>query len=299
MTVRPFRFGVQGGPFGDPVALAEHARTVESLGYAELWSFDHVGTVDPFAPLLAAALATQRLRIGPLVLNNELHHPALLARTAATIDRLSGGRLTLGFGTGYQLSEHTATGIELRPPGPRVSRLGESLTAVRALLDTGSVHADGEFHQLAVDSLGVTPVQAHLPFLIGGHGRRVVGLAGKFADIFQFTGLEHAADGEISIPGWSLGELDRRAAWLSEAAGDRDPDIERSALVQALAVDGELPDDFGLTPEALADVPFVLAGSVDQIVDKLERLRQRLGITHYVVRDAEQFAPVVAALAGG
>ena len=110
MTDRPYRFAVQGGPFGDPVALAEHARTIEALGYEELWTADHIGSVDPFAPLLAAALATERLRVGPLVLNNEFHHPALLARTAATIDRLTAGRLTLGFGTGYQLSEHTATG---------------------------------------------------------------------------------------------------------------------------------------------------------------------------------------------
>ncbi|HWL42666.1 MAG TPA: TIGR03621 family F420-dependent LLM class oxidoreductase [Ilumatobacter sp.] len=291
-----FRFAVQGGPFGDPVALAEHARKVESLGYDELWSFDHIGAVDPFAPLLAAALATERLRVGPLVLNNELHHPALLARTAATIDQLTTGRLTLGFGTGYQLSEHTATGIELRPPGPRVTRLGESLAAVRALLDTGAAHIDGEHHTLALDDLGVRPVQEHVPFLIGGHGRRVVGLAGQFADIFQFTGLEHAADGAISIPGFDLAELDRRAEWLAEAAGDRDPLIERSALVQALAVDGELAQDFGVSAQALDEVPFVLAGSVEQIVDKLGRLRERLGITHYVVRDPDQFAPVVAAL---
>lgn len=300
MSPRPYRFAVQGGPFGDPVALAEHARTVESLGYEELWSFDHIGSVDPFAPLLAAALATTTLRVGPLVLNNELHHPALLARTAATIDRLTGGRLTLGFGTGYQLSEHTATGIELRAPGPRVARLGESLAAVRDLLDTGSSHVGGAHHTLAIDDLGVRPAQEHLPFLIGGHGRRVVGLAGQFADIYQFTGLAHADDGAISIPGFDLAELDQRAAWLREAAGDRDDRIERSALVQALAVDRELGQDvtadWGLSRETLADIPFVLAGSVEQIVDKLGRLRERLGITHYVVRDAEQFAPVVAAL---
>ncbi len=295
---RPFRFAVQGGPFADPTALAEHARTVESLGYAELWTADHIGSVDPLAPLLVAALATEHLRVGPLVLNNELHHPALLARTAATLDRLSGGRLTLGFGTGYQRSEHTATGIELRPPGPRVSRLGESLAAVRTLLDTGAAHLDGEHHTLAIDDLGVRPVQAHVPFLIGGHGRRVVALAGRYADIFQFTGLAHAADGAISIPGFDLGELELRAAWLGEAAGDRDAEIERSALVQALAVDGALTNDFGLDAATLAEVPFVLAGSVAQIIDKLERLREQLGITHYVVRDPEQFAPVVAALAG-
>lgn len=295
---RPYRFAVQGGPFSDPVALAEHARKVESLGYAELWSADHIGSVDPLAPLLAAALATTTLRVGPLVLNNEFHHPALLARTAATTDRLTGGRLTLGFGTGYQLSEHTATGIELRPPGPRVTRLGESLAAIRSLLDTGAAHVDGEHHRLAIDDLGVRPVQDHVPFLVGGHGRRVVGLAARYADIYQFTGLAHAADGAISIPGFDLAELDQRAAWLREAAGERDAEIERSALVQAVAVNGDLPQDFGLSAETLAEIPFVMAGSVEQLVDKIERLRERLGITHYVVRDPEQFAPVVAALAG-
>lgn len=295
---RPYRFAVQGGPFSDPIALAEHARKVESLGYAELWSADHIGSVDPLAPLLAAALATTTLRVGPLVLNNEFHHPALLARTAATIDRLTGGRLTLGFGTGYQLSEHTATGIELRPPGPRVTRLGESLAAIRSLLDTGAAHVDGEHHRLVIDDLGVRPVQDHVPFLVGGHGRRVVGLAARYADIYQFTGLAHAADGAISIPGFDLAELDQRAAWLREAAGERDAEIERSALVQAVAVNGDLPQDFGLSGETLAEIPFVMAGSVEQLVDKIERLRERLGITHYVVRDPEQFAPVVAALAG-
>lgn len=301
MTERPFRFGVQGGPFNDPQRLAEHARLVESLGYAELWSFDHIGTVDPLAPLLAAALATTTLRIGPLVLNNEFHQPALLARTAATVDRLTGGRLTLGFGTGYQLSEHEAIGVELRPPGPRVTRLGESLQVVRELLDTGASSFAGEHHALALDDLGVRPAQEHLPFLIGGHGRRVVGLAGRYADIYQFTGLTHAADGAIGIGGFDLAELDQRARWLTEAAGNRDHEIERSALVQALAVDdpaatAEWPERFGLPMETLDAIPFALAGSVEQIVDKLGRLRERLGITHYVVRDAEAFAPVVAAL---
>jgi len=300
---RPFRFGVQGAPFGDPAALADHARHVEALGYAELWSFDHVGAVDPLAPLLAAALATTRLRVGPLVLNNELHHPALLARTAATIDRLSGGRLTLGFGTGYQLSEHTATGIELRAPGPRVTRLGESLEVVTELLDTGACRYSGEHHTVDLDDLGVRPVQEHVPILLGGHGRRVVALAGRFADIYQFTGLTHAADGTIGIDGFDIAELDARARWLAEAAGERDHLIERSALVQALAVGDtaatadEWPERFGLPAGTLAESPFVLAGSVEQIVDKLDRLRQRLGITHYVVRDPDAFAPVVAALA--
>ncbi|HEY7626273.1 MAG TPA: LLM class flavin-dependent oxidoreductase, partial [Ilumatobacteraceae bacterium] len=97
---------MQARPLDDHDGLVAAARRIESLGYAELFSYDHVGTVDPFIPLAVAAEATTTLRVGPLVLNNELHHPALLARTAATVDRLSGGRLVVGLGTGYAHDEH-------------------------------------------------------------------------------------------------------------------------------------------------------------------------------------------------
>ncbi len=90
--------------------------TVEALGYDELYSYDHIGSpaspaatklVDPFVPLVIAAHATRRLRVGPLVLNNEFHQPALLARTAATVHRMTDGRLVLGLGTGYAEQEQS------------------------------------------------------------------------------------------------------------------------------------------------------------------------------------------------
>ena len=298
----PFRFAIQGGPFGDPAALAEHARRVEALGYDELYSADHIGGVDPFAPLLAAALATDRLRVGPLVINNELHHPVLLARTAATIDRLTGGRLVLGMGTGYQQSEHDAIGSPIRPPGPRVDRFAESLAILRSLFDSGSAGHAGEHLDVHLDDLGVRPVQDRLPVLIGGHGRRVVGVAGRFADIYQFTGLTHAADGTVAPGGFGMDDLRRRAAWLSDAAAGRR--IERSALVQFTAVADRAPspddlaDRFGLAADTLAESPFVLTGPVEQIVDQLERTREELGISHIVVRDPDGFAPVVDRLRG-
>jgi probable F420-dependent oxidoreductase len=305
VPVRPFRFGQQLMDWSDPDAVAVAARRAEELGYDDLWSYDHVGTVDPFAPLLVAAAATTTLRVGPLVLNNELHHPALLARTAATVDRMTGGRLVLGLGTGYQQSEHDAIGLELRPPGARVDRFGESLQVLRSLLDDGAVTFDGEHHHLAVDRLGVRPAQARVPFLIGGHGRRVVGLAGRFADVFQFTGLTHGPGGVPQPGGFDEAAVATRARWLEEAAGDRVDAIERSALVQALAVGegaasaaAEASASLGLSAEEVAGSPFVLFGSVEQLVDELERRRERLGISHVVVRDAEAFAPVVAALRG-
>ncbi len=299
---RGFRFGVQTGPFDEPVALREFARRVEDLGYEELFSYDHIGAVDPFLPLMVAAEATTRLRFGPLVINNEFHNPVLLARAAATFDVLSGGRLTLGMGTGYMQSEHDASGIPLRSPGPRVTRLSESLRALRGLLDDGSASVDGEESRLDVEDLGVEPAQSRIPFLVGGHGRRVVSLAGEFADIFQFTGLTHApGTGVPSAGGFALDDVRRRRDWLAES--ERFDDIELSSLVQMTHVgdgaDRVLADGAartGLSADHLADTPFVLAGSFDQVVDKIHRLRDDLGISHFVIRDPEGFAPVVAAL---
>lgn len=285
--------------------LVTAARRIETLGYEELYSFDHVGSVDPFIPLMVVAEATTTLRVGPLVLNNEFHHPALLARTAATVDRLSGGRLVLGLGTGYAQSEHDAIGMVLREPPARVSRFEESVLALRSLLDSGSVDVDGTYHQLHLDTLGVRPVQSRVPFLIGGHGRRVVAVAARYADIFQFTGLTHGAGGRPSAGGFALDQARQRAEWLATEAGSRNDEIERSALVQhvdvAPAADQRrdaLAGRFDLDRSIIDETPFILAGSVEQVIDKVERLRAELGISHYVVRDAEGFAPVVAALAG-
>lgn len=302
-VVRPFRFALQAMGLSERDEIVTTARRAEALGYEELWSYDHLGAVDPFVPLVVAAEATTTLRIGPLVLNNELHHPGLLARTAATVDRLTGGRLVLGLGTGYAQAEHDALDLELRPPGRRVDRLGESIEVLRALLDTGTVDHDGEHHHVHVADLGVRPAQARVPFLVGGHGRRVVALAARHADIFQLTGLTHGEGGRPEPGGFAPETVAERVRWLADAAGERDADIERSLLVQATDVGphadaGALAERFGRPPDELEATPFVLVGSVEQVVDELERRRRDLGVSHVVVRDAEGFAPVVAALAG-
>jgi probable F420-dependent oxidoreductase len=303
--MRPFRFAVQVMALAEPADVSRAARNAEELGYAEVYSFDHIGAVDPFAPLLVAASAARTVGVGPLVLNNELHHPALLARTAATVDRLTGGRLVLGLGTGYMQSEHDAIGVPIRDPARRVRRFAESLEVLRSLLDTGGATYDGEFHHLALDNLGIRPTQAHVPFLVGGHGRQVVTVAARHADIFQFTGLTHGAGGAPAPGGFAISDVEQRTRWLSEAAGERADDIERSVLVQVtnLAPDAarttdDLATRYGVDRQLIDETPFVLLGSVEQVIDKVERLRQTVGISHVVVRDADGFAPVVAALAG-
>lgn len=299
--VRPFRFAVQARELAVREAVTSAARQAEELGYEEFYSYDHLGTVDPFIPLVVAAEATSRLRVGPLVLNNELHHPALLARTAATMDQMIGGRLILGVGTGYAKSEHDAIGVQLRPGGQRVERLEESLLALRSLLDSGSVHMQGIHHNLDISDLGVRPIQSHVPLLVGGHGRRVVTVAGRLADIFQFTGLTHGLDGIPQPGGFSLDDVALRARWLSEASTERT--IERSVLVQRVVITERVDDAvaeasrrLGLPPETVETTPFLMFGSVAKVVERLERLREELGISHIVVREAGAFAPVVDAL---
>lgn len=309
VTTKPFRFAIQTGPFTDVAELRAFAKLVEDLGYDELYSYDHIGlrgnaAVDPFIPLIVAAEATATLRVGPLVLNNEFHQPGLLARTAISADQMTEGRLMLGMGTGYAQEEHDAIGMELRPPGPRVTRLGETLHVLRELWEHGACQYQGQHHDISIDDFGLTPVQPRLPLLLGGHGRRVVTLAGQQADIFQFTGLTHGPDGTPSGGGFPLEHIVERAAWLEEAAGERIDQIERSSLVQVTALGDDAPtseelaERFKQPAEVAANTPFALVGSVEQVVDKIGRLRERLGISHYVVRDPEGFAPIVDALAG-
>jgi probable F420-dependent oxidoreductase len=277
------------------------AREIEALGYDEMYSFDHVGAIDPFVPLIVAARSTTTLRVGPLVLNNEFHQPALLARTAATVDRMTGGRLVLGVGTGYAQSEHDSIGLELRPPAARVDRFEECLAIVRDLLDTGASHREGRHHTVDIDEFGVAPTQSHVPFLIGGHGRRVIGIAGRYADIFQFTGLTHGPRGQPQPGGFRREAVAERHRWLQ--AADRHPDIEISALVQRTSVGRGSNDDrseaierLGMSAEEVEGTPFLLIGSRQAIVDKLLAGRDELGISHVVVREPEAFAPIVAEL---
>ncbi len=291
--------------FNNPDAVRQTARDCVAHGYDEFFTADHLGEADPFSSLVVAAIEEPSLRIGPLVLNNAFHNPVLIARTAASIDRLTGGRFVLGLGTGYTQSEHDAAGIPLLPPKERVDQFEESVTVIRSLLDNGAAELRGVHRQVAVEDLGIQPVQRPLPILIGGNGRRVVGIAGRHADIFQYTGLTHGPGGAVGPGGFSFDSLIQRRRWLEDAAGDRFGSIECSALVQRVGLgagsdelEQEIVEKWSLSSEQLADCPFALFGSVEQVVDKLERLRESLGISHYVVRDPVSFAPVVDALGG-
>ncbi|MDQ6614426.1 MAG: LLM class flavin-dependent oxidoreductase [Actinomycetota bacterium] len=120
--------------------MCREARAAEAAGFDTLCTFDHLGEeFSALAPLAAAAGWTTRIRLCPLVLNNDFHHPALLAQELASLDRLSGGRLEVGIGAGHSGPEYRAAGIRFNLPGVRKARMAESVDILRRLLDGESV----------------------------------------------------------------------------------------------------------------------------------------------------------------
>ncbi|WP_017590985.1 TIGR03621 family F420-dependent LLM class oxidoreductase [Nocardiopsis potens] len=289
MTRRGIRFGVNFRG-ADPAEWPRYCRETERMGYDVLLAPDHLGHPAPFGMLAAAAAATERIRLGTMVVNNEFWNPALLAREAATVDRISGGRLELGIGLGHMRSESEAAGIPWRGHADRLAALERAL--------------DGLDRFLADGGPGRGPVQRpRPPLLIGGHGEGTLRLAARRADIVGFGGLVQrrgAPMGTFRVEGPD--GLLRRADLVREQAGDRLADLEFNVLVQTVAVtdDAErtaaaLAAEYGAgsgleTAEDVLASPVVLVGTVGEIAAEIVANRDRYGFgyvcTHGEHRDA-------------
>ena len=305
MTSRPFTFGVQAAAASAAgrEAIIAAAQRAESAGFDEFYTFDHFGSVDPFLPLLIAAEATTDLRVGPLVLNAGFYNPGLLARAAATLDQLTSGRLVLGLGAGWAKAEYDTLGIDFPSGRRRVEILSEALAVVAPLLRSGAADLDGGDVTARTETLGVELPRDRIPLLLGGSGDRMLKLAGHYADIFQFTGLAHLVDGTPRQSGYHRSTLVDRIGRLQHHADQRAQQIALSIIVTELhigtpfeAISGAVAERTRLRPQEVHDSPFVLAGSVEEVADKVRRTRAELGISHYAVTDAEAFAPVVGVL---
>ena len=168
------------------------ARMVEDLGFESLWRSDHLfslagdpaqDSLDPFLAMTVLAVETSRIRFGTLVTPVTFRDPATTARLAAHVDRLSGGRLVLGIGAGWNQAEHEAYGIPFPPVRERFERLEEALQIIRALSGGGPASFDGRYYRLRDAVCHPTPAQQPLPVLIGGNGeRRTLRLAARYAD---------------------------------------------------------------------------------------------------------------------
>jgi probable F420-dependent oxidoreductase len=298
--------------------LIRTARAAETAGFDILLIRDHWHE-EPFghqlAPLTAlavAAEATTRLRVGSMVIANDYRHPVVLAKEAATLDLLSGGRFELGLGAGFHRAEYEAAGLAFDPPGVRVGRLEEAVRLLKGLFTTEPFSFAGEHYHITDLDLFPKPVQQpHPPLLLAGAGKRMLSLAGREADIVGVQTVSTASGGLGTDPSDRLADgVTRKIAWIREAAGARFDRIELSTFATfVFAADREdgarrFADEHGWAGLPVADVmamPAVFVGSVEQIAAEMIARRERFGFTYFVVADSDLVAaaPVVERLAGG
>jgi probable F420-dependent oxidoreductase len=255
-----------------PADLLDEVRTADATGWHGVWLADHYmpntgdttpargDTYECWALLPAMAAVTSRVRIGTLVSPTSVHHPALLAKRAATIDRLSGGRMVLGLGAGWQINEHHAYGIELEPPGKRVSRFSEALQIVRSLLSADETTFHGEYYEFTAAPCDPKPVQSPLPLLVGTRGPRMLRITARHADEWNTWGTPEIAAA-------------RRADLLEAcAAVGRDPATMWTSVNALIELDAQTPQPG----------PPTIAGSPQQLVDQLGQFAE-LGFDEFIL----------------
>jgi probable F420-dependent oxidoreductase len=257
-----------------PDDLLEEVRAAEDAGWYGTWLADHYmpntgdttpahgDTYECWALLPALAAITERVRIGTLVSPTSVHHPALLAKRAATIDRLSGGRMTLGIGAGWQVNEHHAYGIELEPPGRRVSRFEEAIQIVRSMLSDESTTFHGSCYNLTEAPCDPKPVQSPLPILVGTRSPRMLRITARYADQWNTW----ATPEQAAAPRAALFEA-------CDAVG-RDPATIWTSVNALIEFDARTP------PPGRA----VLFGSAERLVDQIGQYAE-LGYDEFILPD--------------
>ena len=276
------KFSVWPNPSHPPSYVLDLARLADRDGWYGIWYADHYmqnsgteellpgDTHECWAILPAIAAVTERVRLGPLVSPTSVHHPAVLANRASSIDHLSGGRMVLGLGAGWQINEHVAYGIELEAPGARVSRFDEAIQIIRSLLANERTDFAGDYYTLTGAPCDPKPVQSPLPLLVGTASPRMLRITARHADEWNAWGApDRAADGYAKLVA------------ACEQVG-RDPSAFHTST-QALVFVNDDP----AFAEKMKDGPMgdrSIFGGADQLVDELGRYAE-MGFDEFIVPD--------------
>jgi probable F420-dependent oxidoreductase len=295
-------------PGGGPVAfarVAEEARRAERLGFDSVWVSDHFfaslgryggdgtryGSLEPLTTLAALAPLTERVRLGTLVLNASFRHPAILAKSATTIDALSGGRLDVGLGAGWFEDEHAAFGYPFGSVGERFGLLEETLAYLGALFGEEPASFEGARFRLREAYNHPHPIQRpRPPILVGGKGGpRLLRLAARLADgwntVWRWTPRAYADRARAALEACEAAGRDpsgfRLSLGLFTIVGEDEDDLARrhAVMVEELprGVGGAIPLD-ALRAECLAGTP-------DQVVERA-RAFAALGVSELIVSPA-------------
>ncbi len=305
-----FRFGVQLSRAHSGEDWAEKARKIEDLGFSTLLMPDHFD--NQFAPLTAlatAAASTSTLRVGGLVLDNDFRHPLVLAKELATLDVLSSGRLEIGLGAGWMISDYEQSGIAYEPAGVRIARLQEAVSIVKSCLRGEPFSFTGRYYRITNHQGTPKPVQSpYPPLMLAGGGRRILSFAAREADIVavNFSLAAGRASPEVTATGTAAATAEK-IGWIRAAAGDRLEQLELNTTVFFTVVTEDrqgtaerLAAGFGMQPADLLGSPHASIGTVEEIADDLIRKREEYGFSYIVYQGNvfEAVAPVVRRLAG-
>ena len=302
---RPFRFGVVlEGSAGDRRQILETARRAEAAGVQVLLATDHMGNWAALPRLQAVAEAT-KLRIGTLVLNNDLRHPPVLAQELATIDAMTDGRLEIGLGAGWNRAEYEAAGLPFDPPADRLRRMKASLRMIRQALSEGRIdhEADAAYPAIHQEGLPTSVQRPHPPFLVGGGGPKLLAFAAREAQIIGIDprSLPGGGGDPTDITGAAV---ERKIGWIREAAGDRWAELEINVALWEIDPDFHrrsgppAPRAREISEEELPLSPHYLIGDTEEMVETLLARRERWGISYVTLPASalETLAPVIARL---
>jgi probable F420-dependent oxidoreductase len=268
---------------GGPVELA---RTAEDLGFDFVSASDHPAGTDPsyetWTMLAFAAAGTRRIGIATRVLGVPYRPPAMVAKMAETLDRLSGGRLVLGLGGGASDHEFRQFGLRIPTPAEKVAGLGEAVEVMRGLWSRRSFSFEGTLYSTADADLEPKP-ERRIPIWFGTFGPRALDLTGR------------VADGWIPSLGFAPAErlpLMRRAVLDAAERAGRDPSTITTALNLAVEIDGE-PDDglVGGPAQAVAERLADLAGQGFTTLNL--KVPEGPGRSEQVERIAKEVIPLV------
>jgi F420-dependent oxidoreductase-like protein len=285
----------------DVLALARH---VEQTGWDGIWYADHFMPNTPdaddpchevWSTIAGLAACVPRLRIGPLVLGNTYRRPAVVANMAATVDHISGGRLVLGMGAGWQENEHRAYGLEFYDVGERLRRLDEACQVIKALFTEARANFEGRYYRLENASLEPKPLQHPLPLMIGGGGEKVtLRIAARYADEWNVWGdvdrlrqKMSVLDGHCEALGRDPDTIQRSAAVLVYLSNDR-------GLVKRIREEPQVRPSIAGNPAELADIvaEYAQAG-VDELIVPDFHMEPGTAKTDFLDRFIEEVAPAV------
>ncbi len=271
----------------------DRVRHYEQLGFSSITFTDHqvVPQWDPLTGLAAVAAVTDTIRVGTLVLDMGLRNPVLTAKSAATVERLSGGRLELGLGAGYVAKNFAAAGMAFPSAAERIARLEESLVLMRQLWTQTSTTLHGRFFQVTeAPMVAGEPLRPSI--LVGGGGPTMLRLAGRVADIVSIIPRQQTGDWSVSdsLTDSTLDHVARKAALVRESAeaSGRDPGaIELHTMVARTIVGDDTAaavrreaETTGVSARAMADSTLYLVGNGAEVRAQLLRWRERTGITY-------------------